>query len=145
MRTFKLCHTIPACIAFFATPLVVHAQQQAANAPPPPQLERLEEGEASGVTIRGSGEQGRIVEKRAYGGRVTEVQVTSGKSTYYLKPNAPAGSAAYSDTQGNSLGAAQWRIGEFDLRRSDEAKTSEPAQGGPSAPPPPTGPIPSKN
>jgi hypothetical protein len=134
MRTFKVWPILTACVAAYAIPLAVNAQQ--ANGDAPPQLERLEEGEAPAVTIREPEQQGRVIEKRDRGGRVSEVEVTRGKSTYYLRPNTQAGSAMSGDGQSNTIRAPQWRIGEFDLRRSDQDREAE-ARAAAGAPPPP--------
>ncbi len=125
-----------ACIAA-ALPLASSAQQSGNTAPPPPQLERLEEGEEPAVTIRQPDQQrARTVEKRAPGGKVTEVQVTSGKSTYVLKANDSSGSALPGDAQGSFLRAPQWEVLEFDLSRSKEAREAEAAQAAQVPPPP---------
>lgn len=128
MRTIKSWPIAAACAAIFAVPLPGWAQQQAGNAPPPPQLEKLEEGEAPTVTIRKPGQERKITEKRAPGGKVTEVKVTSGKSTYYLKPNDQAGSTLPGDMQGNSARAAQWEVMEFDLGRRKESQEAQEGQ-----------------
>jgi hypothetical protein len=141
MYTIKPRHIVAACVALYVT-LPVGAQQQAGDAAQPPQLERLDEGEAPAVTVR-KPEQPRsvVTEKRAYGGRVTEIQVQSGRSTYYLQPNAQGGSATAGDVDSGRMRAPQWRVGEFDLRRGDEAKkASDPTAAVPA--PPPTGPTP---
>lgn len=118
-------------------PLLASAQQAPASAPPPPRLEKLEEGEAPAITIRKPGNEAEITEKRAPGGKVTEIKVRSGNSTYYLKPNDPAGSALPGDTESNSIRAAQWPVGEFDLGRKNQKQPPEQAQT--LAPAPPTG------
>lgn len=105
-----------ACMA----PLGVSAQERAAA--PPPQLEKLEEGEAPAVTIPKPDPGPESVEKRARGGKITEVQVTSRGSTYYLKPNDQTGSAMPGDIQANTLRGAQWRIMGFDLFGSKNPK-----------------------
>ncbi len=139
MRTLKVWPIFTACVAAYAIPLAVHAQQASGDAPP--QLEKLEEGEAPVVTIRRPDQQGSVVEKRERGGIVSEVQVNRGNSTYYLRPNTQAGSAMYGDGQSNNLRAPQWRIGEFDLRRSDQDREAEARAAG-STPPPPAMPAP---
>ncbi len=110
MRTSKLWSLVAVCAAVFAAPLTASAQQ--AVAPPPPKLEKLEEGEAPAITIRKQGGEKKITEKREKG-KVTEVKVQSGKSTYYLKPNDPAGSALPGDAESNATRAAQWQVLEF--------------------------------
>lgn len=144
MRTIKFWPAIAACVALYATSLSGWAQQQDGNAPPPPKLEKLEEGEAPAVTIRKPSQERKVTEKRAPGGKVSEVKVTSGKSTYYLKPNDPAGSAVPGDTQANDARAAQWEVMEFDLSRSKEAKQEQAAQTAIVPPPPAAAPAPAK-
>lgn len=99
--------------------------QQPADAPRPPQLQPLEEGEPPEVTIRPPEQQRRITETRAPGGKVTEVKVSTGGSTYVLKANDQAGSALPGDGQANAMRAAQWEVLEFDLRRTPEQKQGE--------------------
>ena len=118
MCTIKALRLIIAGIAIQAISLTASAQQ-------PPQLEKLEEGEAPAVTIRKPEQKSRIQEKRAPGGKVTEVRVTSGGSTYVVKPNEPVGSAQPGDLQSNTIRPAQWEVGEFDLGRP---KTKEPEE-----------------
>jgi hypothetical protein len=143
MRTIKLWPVFAACAALSATPLLAWAQQQRSDAPTPPKLEKLEEGEAPAVTIRKPSQERKITEKRAPGGKVTEVKVSSGKNTYYVKPNDPAGSAVAGDMQSNEARPAQWEIMEFDLGRSKEAKQEQAEQTTP-APPAPAASAPAK-
>lgn len=136
MRTFKVWHLAALCVSAYAGLLPAAAQQAAGNAPPPPQLEKLEEGEEPTVIIRKPEQdlkQG-ISEKRARGGKVTEVKVTSGNSTYYLKPNDSPGSALPGDAQSSRMRGAQWEILQFDMNRPKEAAEAEAAQ--PALPPP---------
>ncbi|NEX64273.1 DUF2782 domain-containing protein [Noviherbaspirillum galbum] len=122
------------------------AQAQRNDAPPPPRLEKLEEGEQPAVTIRKPPER-QIEERRAPGGKVTEVKVTSGKSTYVVKPNEPAGSAQPGDQEGTSNRGAQWEVFQFDLfNHPRDAKPGEqpeqPAAGQAApVPPPPSTPA----
>jgi hypothetical protein len=130
MRSIKVWPIAAGLVASCATILPAAAQQ--GNAPPPPRLEKLEEGEEPAVTIRKPGEERKIEEKRAPGGKVKEVKVTKGKNTYYLKPNEPAGS----DQEGAANRGAQWEVMEFDLGRR-KVKEGEPEQqAAPAAPPP---------
>lgn len=107
MRTFQAWHIVAACFVAYAPALPAGAQQPAPETPP--RLELLEEivpvtspGNKSEVTQQ-------ISEKRARGGKVTEVKVTNGNSTYYLKPSTGPSS---------SMGAAQWEILRFDMNSS---------------------------
>jgi hypothetical protein len=81
-------------------------------APPPPETQRLEEGEAPAVTIHQPDTKGKITEKKSQG-RVTEVKVQTGRSTYYAHPNDPAGSAMRGDAQSDTSRPVQFRVGEF--------------------------------
>lgn len=131
MRTNKAWRLATAYIAIQAISLAATAQQ-------PPRLEKLEEGEAPAVTIRKPDQKGRIEEKRAPGGKVTEVKVTSGGSTYVVKPNEPAGTAHPGDLQGNTIRPPQWEVKEFDLGRP---KTKEQEEAQANVPPPPAAPA----
>lgn len=139
MRSLKLWSIAAACIAAHALPLASNAQQAPGNVPPPPQLEKLEEGEEPAVTIRQPDRSSKTTEKRAPGGKVTEVQVTSGGSTYYLRPNDQAGSALPGDTQGGLLRAPQWEVLVFDPVQTQQEREAqaELAASVPAPPPPP--------
>ena len=93
--------------------------QGSAVAPEPPRLEKLEEGEAPAVTIPAKPSEQQIVEQRDHG-QVKQVRVTSGGSTYYVKPNQPKGSALPGDLQSTANQPAQWQVLEFYTRRKDE-------------------------
>ncbi len=123
MRSLKI-WPVAASLAALAMPLPTSAQQPAET---PPRLEKLEEGEAPAITVRKPDSERKITEKRQRG-KVTEIKVQSGKSTYYLKPNEPAGSALPGDAQSNSIRAPQWQIKEFDLGRKPETQAAEAAQ-----------------
>lgn len=109
MRTSKLGPIVTICVAVYAAPLLVNAQQASA---PPPKLEKLEEGEPPAITIRKPEGERKITEKRQQG-KIKEVKVQSGKSTYYLKPNEPAGSALPGDAESSANRGAQWQVLEF--------------------------------
>jgi hypothetical protein len=142
MYIIKSRHIVAACVALYVT-VPAGAQQQNGNAPPPPRLERLDEGDVPGAPAAPAGKAEKprsvVTEKRAYGGRVTEIEVQSGRSTYYLQPNAQGGSAAAGDPDNNRMRGPQWRIGEFDLRRGGETKRASEAAAG--TPPPPAAPA----
>ncbi len=136
MRTLKVWPIIAAFAAAFATLLPAMAQQQSGDVPPP-RLEQLEEGEAPAVTIRQPDRRSKTSEKRAPGGKVTEVNVSTGGSTYHLKANDQTGSALPGDGQSSTMRAAQWEVLEFDLKRSKEADEAQSA----TVPPPPAAPA----
>lgn len=124
MRTPPILYALAGIVA--ALPLLAAAQQQTPSQAPP-QLEKLEEGEAPAITIRKDEGQRRITEKKE-GGKVTEVKVQSGKSTYYLKPNEQPGNAQPGDAQSNMNRPAQWKVLEFDLgtvRETPEASGTQ--------------------
>lgn len=108
--------------AGLAAPLAV-AQQPPAGiaaqpAPPPPELEKLEEGEPPAVTIRKPGDDGSssgnsIKEQRDHG-ETKEIEVKSGPSTYYMRPNKNHGGSTPGDAQSAPATSAQWKVGEFD-------------------------------
>lgn len=128
------------CFAYGLGTLPAGAQPQAGTnaSDAPPQLEKLEEGQAPAVTIHGSQPQTQITEKREQG-KVTSVKVTTGGSTYYLKPNDPAGSALPGDGQSDTTRGAQWKVMEFDLGRHPEAQQT--GQTPDTVPPPATPPA----
>lgn len=137
MRIPKVWQIAAVCVAAYALPLSASAQQLSETAPPPPRLEPLEEGEAPAITIRKPDTGAQTTEKRAPGGKVTEIKVISGDSTYYLKPNDPAGSALPGDAQSNQFRAPQWQVLEFDVAGSKEAKEGEAEQATAATPAPP--------
>jgi len=106
-----------AAAAGFASPLVLAQAAPAATAPPPPELQTLEEGEPPAVTIRKPGEEqgsGNSITERRDHGQTKEVKVKSGPSTYYLKPKEQLGSSTPGDAQSGPPTGAQWQIKEFD-------------------------------
>jgi hemolysin activation/secretion protein len=114
------------------------AQPQATQNQAPPKLERVEPGSDVPATNIPSRERTRIKETRD-GGQVTEVEVTSSGSHYYMKPNNPPGNAVPGSGSGNSIRAPQWKVGEFDLsgKRKAAAENGSNAPTTADAPPPP--------
>ena len=137
MRTPLLLTALPLVFAV-SMPAVAQQLRERAEAPPPPQLERLEEGAAPAVTIPGGGQPERGITEKREQGRVTEVEVRTGRSTYVVKPLNPGGSALPGDTQANTNRAAQFKVKEFDLSRPEELKPQPQPQApqAPAAPPP---------
>lgn len=107
------------------TPATPAAPKSAAPAPrptvpsdaPPAPLERLEEGQNPGITVRPSGPQRGTTDTRDNAGRVTETEVKTGSTTYYVRPNNPVGNALPGDQQSSGNRAAQFKVKEFDLGR----------------------------
>ena len=110
------------------------AQAQQTPSQVPPKLERIEDGSDTPITVTPKAPEKKITEKKEQG-RVTEVKVKSGKSTYTMKPNVPAGNAQQGDGQSSAIRAPQWQVLEFDLSKKKKTdKEDEPAA---SVPPPP--------
>jgi hypothetical protein len=133
MRTLKFASLFAVCAIALTAPFSASAQnaQQGQDAPPPPKLEKLEEGEAPGVTVREPKDKQTVTESRAPGGQVKEVKVTKGKNTYYLRPNVAPGSALPGDAQSPHTRPAQWTVYEFNKKRIPGDPDTE------TAPPPP--------
>ena len=130
-----------------ALPLALLAYAPASHAADknaPPQMEKLEEGEPPAVTIRApSAGNTTITETRAPGGKVKQVKVSTGKSTYYLKPKDEIGNTMPGDMQSANSRPAQWEVMTFDIARNKkEQKEVEEAAAVP--PPPPANPAPKK-
>ena len=129
----QLMQLIAICLLAYASS-ATSAGAQTNKQTEPPKMERLDESQP-GVTINPqSGAKTKITQKREQG-RVTEVKVQSGNSTYYMKPNASAGNAMPGDAQSNAIRAPQWQIMEFDLGGKRNKPAEEEAE--PSALPPP--------
>jgi hypothetical protein len=119
---------------FFALPQLATAQQGTVEEIPP-RLEKLEEGQPPSAGSHRTQVDARITEQRERG-QVTSIEVQNGSSTYYLKPNMPAGSAFSSDTQMPSTRGAQWQIFEFDWNREPKKNRGAAAHAKTIAPPP---------
>lgn len=97
-----------------ATPVVFAQAPSKADVPPPPKLEKLEEvSDPKGVSVSKPEPKNKMMEKRSNGGKVTEVQVKSGKSNYTVKADPEVGNAPKGTVQGDANRAAQWTILEF--------------------------------
>jgi hypothetical protein len=106
------------------------------DAPPPPKLEKLEEGEAPAVTVHDKKGQQTITETRTPNGQVKEVKVTKGKNTYYVKPTVRPGSALPGDAQSPQSRPAQWQVYEFKNHKKQKDAEVEPAPAPPAVVPP---------
>jgi hypothetical protein len=127
----------PATLAF-----AQQTTQQPAPSQAPPKLERIEPGSDVPATTIPPRERTQIKEKKQ-GGQVTEVEVQSGPSHYYMKPNTPAGNAQAGTAEAGSIRAPQWQVLEFDIggkKKKGSAESGEAAAEAPAAaevPPPP--------
>ncbi|MES2758626.1 MAG: hypothetical protein V4693_14730 [Pseudomonadota bacterium] len=109
-------------------------------------MERIEEGSDIPATITSKDRSPVKVTEKRDGGRVTEVEVTSGKSTYTMKAN-PAGAVAQpGDPASGTLRPPQWKVLEFDLfrKKQTEREAAEAAAAGVTAEAPPPPPLPPK-
>lgn len=110
----------------------------------PPKLERIEEGSDTPITVTPKAKSDKKVTEKKEQGKVTEVQVQSGKSHYVLKPNTPPGSALPGDAMAAKVRAPQWQVMEFDIgnkkkqKEKDEEAAAAVAAGSAPPPPPPT-------
>jgi hypothetical protein len=122
--------------------LAVAQQQQQPQQPPsdkPPKLERIEPGSDVPATTIPPRPRTQIREHRSNSGQVTEVEVQSAGSHYYMRPNVPAGNAQPGDAESGAVRAPEWKVLEFDLSGKRKAATPG-AEGAPAqadAPPPP--------
>lgn len=121
-----------ACYAF-ASLAIAQAPAKSKVDPTPPKLEKLEEGPSDPALTAGKPQpRNKISEKRNNAGKVTEVEVKSGKSSYVLKANPEVGNAPKGTVQGDANRAAQWKILEFGGKK--ESKEVEPVPVLPPAP-----------
>lgn len=107
-----------------------YAQNTSAS---PPKLEPIDDINDTPITVTAKPAQKNEVLEHKEQGRVTEVKVTSGPSTYYLKPNNNDSGIAGRNTSG-----PQWRVMEFGGKKKttheDEADAA-PVPPPPSLPP----------
>lgn len=110
------------------------AQQAASSAPP--KLERIEEGSDTPITVTAKPKAEKKLTEKKEQGKVTEVQVQSGKSHYIMKPNTPAGSSLPGDGTAAKVRAPQWQVLEFDIGKKKQKEKEEEAAASVPAPPP---------
>lgn len=127
--------SLPLCL--LAPAALAQAQQKPSEAPPKLQVE----DDGAPITNAPQKQGGtRIVEKKE-GGRVTEVKVKAGPSSYTMKPNVPAGNAQPGDAQSSAIRAPQWTVLEFDLggkKKNTDKDAPSDAAAAPAPPPPVT-------
>jgi hypothetical protein len=137
------------CWKLISLYLLAHAgavyAQQSTPSSAPPKLERIEPGSDTPITVTPKSSNDKKITEKREGGRVTEVTVKSGKSTYVMKPNVPPGNAQPGDGQSSAIRAPQWQVLEFDLGRKKQKEREEEAAAAEAAiavPPPPPPPLP---
>jgi hypothetical protein len=142
MRTLRFPLLFIVCAAVLAAPVSAGAQQSQSknqDAPPPPKMEKLEEGEPPAVNIREPKNKQTIKERRSPDGQVKEVTVTKGKNTYTAKPVVRPGSALPGDAQSPQSRPAEWQVYEF--KNKKKPKEAEIQDAPPPAVAPPTEPT----
>ena len=117
------------------------AQAQQTPSSAPPKLERIEEGSDTAITVTPQQSNAAKITERRDNGRTTEVQVTTGKSSYTMKGNPPGAVSQPGEGSGSSLRPPQWTVLEFDFGKKkqkelDEAAASATADAPPPPPPP---------
>jgi glucose/arabinose dehydrogenase len=141
-RTSTCLKAVALCLLAHAS--VAGAQQQQQQQPPsdkPPKLERIEPGSDVPATTIPPRPRTQITEHKSNSGQVTEVEVQSAGSHYYMRPNKPAGNAQPGDAESGAVRAPEWKVLEFDLTRKRKAATPG-AEGTPApAPAPPAEPA----
>jgi hypothetical protein len=143
LRTSPLWNIVSLClIAHAGAALAQSAPTPAKQSEAPPKLDTIEQDRRPPPTINAtpkSAKGTKITEKKD-GGRVTEVKVQAGPSTYTMKPNTPAGNAQVNDVQnGNAIRPPQWTILEFGPGK--KKPVAEGAEATVDAPPPKTVPA----
>jgi hypothetical protein len=113
------------------------AQAQQTPSSAPPKLERIEEGSEAPITVTPQQRNANQITEKREGGRVTEVEVKSGKSSYTMKANPPGAISQPGDATGSTLRPPQWKVLEFDLFKKKQKEGEEADAGTAAAPPPP--------
>ena len=127
-------------LGMLATVSLAQAQETPSSAPP--KLERIEEGSGTPITVtpkqrNDANRSGTNINEKREGGRVTEVEVTTGGSSYTMKGAAPGSAAQTGDATGSTLRPPQWKVMEFDLFKRKQKAVEEVDAGTANAPPPP--------
>lgn len=120
--------------------LIAHgamAQQKPNEAPP--KLEKIEEIGDDSITVTAKPTPERQITEKREGGRVTEVKVKSGPSTYTVRPNNTTGTALPGDAVGSANRGPMWTVKEFDIGKKKKKTTEEDGTHDSDAPPQQTG------
>lgn len=118
--------------------LGAHAWAQNTPSQAPPKLDKIEEFSEDAVNIKSNqSQQGtQITDRRDNSGNIVETTVTSGPSTYKVRPAHPAGPPAIGEGPGPALRGAQWNVMEFDIGKKKKAVTEDDSAADAPAPPP---------
>lgn len=122
---------ILALLAFAQTGLAYAQNTTTTGNTNPPKLEPIDDVNDTPITVTAKPAQKNSIEEHKEQGRVTEVKVTSGPSTYYLKPN----NQQESGIPGRNVSGPQWRIMEFGGKKKTVAEDEPDAA---PVPPPPS-------
>ena len=120
-------------LGMLASASLVQAQQAPSSAPP--KLERIEKDSETPITVTPQQRSGARINEKREGGRVTEVQVTTGGSSYTMQGAAPGSVAQTGDATGSTLRPPQWKVMEFDLFKRKQKAVEEVDAGTANAPP----------
>ena len=134
-RTSTFWQLSAVCLLAYASSAGAQQTPASAASSAPPVMEKLEEGQPEATIKPKPGTEKKITEKREQG-KVTEIKVQTGKSTYYMTPNVPAGNAVVGDAQSSAIRAPQWQVMEFDLGQKKKKQAEEEAEAAAPAPPP---------
>ena len=131
-------------LSMLACASLAQAQQsQQPSSSAPPKLERIEEGTDTPITVTPQQRSGAKINEKREGGRVTEVQVTTGNSSYTMKGAVPGSATQTGDATGSTLRPPQWKVLEFDLFKKKQKEGEDADAATATAPPPP--PLPAAN
>ena len=135
LRTSQLITALS--LSLLAPVAFAQAQPKPKPSDAPPKLEVIEQGTDAPITVTPPRTGGAKITEKKEGGRVTEVKVKSGKSSYTMRPNVPAGNAQPGDGQSSAIRAPQWTVLEFDLGGKKKNTDKEAVPDAATAPPPP--------
>ncbi|MET0264762.1 MAG: hypothetical protein ABW202_04040 [Duganella sp.] len=118
--------------------LGAHAVAQNTPSQAPPKLDKIEEFSDDAVNIKSNqSQQGtQINDRRDNNGNIVETNVTSGPSTYKVRPVHPAGVGPVGEGPGPAIRGAQWTVMEFGPGKKKKAEDDSA-----DAPPPPAPPA----
>lgn len=141
MKTITTTSALVASLFWLVLPASAQSNSSAsAKASAPVNLEKLEDTPEPELKIAPAKSNETKIRQRGVNGKVEEVEVTSGKSTYRLKADPELGGAQRGTLQGSNNRPARWTVFEFNNKKSTkdvEAKTKLP----PALPPPTVAPA----